>query len=73
MSNAEAFAAPSMQLLTPKTPLQLDAEERREYLQRLFRMDIRLATFVSIARDLGFGVTCDWDYAAHMPRLAWLH
>ena len=48
-------------------------EERREYLQRLFYMDVRLATFVSTARDLGFAVTCGWDNAAQMPRLAWLH
>jgi hypothetical protein len=73
MSYADAFASPSTQLLTPNSPLQLDAEERREYLQRLFHMDIRLVTFISIACDLGFGVTCDWDSAAHMPRLTWLH
>lgn len=73
MPITDAFASPHTQLLTPRTPLQLDAEERREYLQRLFHMDIRLSTFVSIARDLGFAVTCEWDNTAHMPRLAWLH
>ena len=73
MSHTNAFASPNTQLLTPRTPLQLDAEERREYLQRLFYMDVRLATFVSTARDLGFAVTCGWDNAAQMPRLAWLH
>jgi hypothetical protein len=70
---ADQHASPSTQLLTPITPLQLDAEERCEYLRRLFQMDIRLATFVSIARSLGFGVSCEWDCAAHMPRLVWLH
>lgn len=73
MSHTDAFASPNAQLLTPRTPLQLDPEERREYLQRLFHMDIRLVTFVAIARDLGFAVTCGWDSAAQMPRLAWFH
>jgi hypothetical protein len=73
MSHTDAFASPSTQLLTPRTPLQLDGDERREYLQRLFNLEIRLATFISIARDLGFAVTCEWDHTAQMPRLVWFH
>jgi hypothetical protein len=73
MTHTDVLASPSTQLLTPTTPLQLDAEERREYLHRLFYMNVRLAAFISIARDLGFAVTCDWDSATQMPRLAWLH
>ncbi|NRO98139.1 hypothetical protein GWC77_19615 [Paraburkholderia sp. NMBU_R16] len=61
------------QLLNPPQLGHLDAEERREYLRRLFFMDVRLLTFVVTARSLGFGVTCHWNHETSMPHLVWLH
>lgn len=61
------------QLLAPRHLGDLDAGERQEYLRRLFQMDVRLMTFVMVARSLGFGVTCHWDHETSMPQLVWLH
>ena len=60
-------------LLAPRHLGHLDADERHEYLRRLFQMDVRLMTFVVVARSLGFGVTCHWNHETSMPQLVWLH
>jgi hypothetical protein len=72
-SGAEPNPLDNTQLVLPPSILQLDADERRAYLQRLFQMDIRLTSFVLVARSLGFAVTCRWDSEANMPELIWLH
>lgn len=69
----DATALESTLLLVPPKLDYLDADERQEYLRRLFQMDVRLITFVMVARSLGFGVTCDWNHQASMPQLVWLH
>lgn len=61
------------QLLAPRHLGDLDADERQEYLRRVFQMDVRLMTFVMVARSLGFGVTCHWNHETSMPQLVWLH
>lgn len=74
LSTREVLASlGTTELLTPLPLDHLDADERQEYLRRLFRMDVRLITFVMVARSLGFGVTCHWNYEASMPDLVWLH
>jgi len=71
-SDAEPIPIDDPQLVVPPSILHFDADERRAYLQRLFQMDIRLTSFVLVARSLGFGVTCRWDSEARMPELIWL-
>ncbi|PTB19565.1 hypothetical protein C9I57_17960 [Trinickia symbiotica] len=71
--SVDAASIGDVGLLSPPNLCHFDAEERLEYLRRLFHLDIRLITFVTIARNLGFGVTSRWDHEAFMPEFVWLH
>jgi len=72
-STFEHFALlETTRLITPSPLDHLDADERHEYLRRLFQMDVRLITFVMAARSLGIGVTDRWNPETSMPQLVWL-
>jgi hypothetical protein len=59
----------SAPVVMPFDPSTLPPDQRREYLQTLWRADIDPFVFVGTARRLGYVLGCHWDIDAGMPVL----